>query len=171
MKMLTYGTHWLCVEPILLFTHECRPVHRSNTIVKFVDAITVIGLIATMRKLTEKGYSTRSHDALKLTCCSTSLWWDGEKEAHITSSTWMGWLSSVSPVSSSWGPTSCPGPPTSPAWSRKLTSGSSSWRCWRRTTWTFTTGQLRVSQQNLSGPIRYGSCSVSERKTLQLQIN
>lgn len=73
MKMLTRGTHWLRVEPIPLFTHECRPVCRSNPIVKFVDNITVIGLIATMRKLTEKGYSTRSHDALKLTCCSTSL--------------------------------------------------------------------------------------------------
>lgn len=143
--MLTHGTHWLCVEPIPLFTHECRPVRRSNTIVKFVDDITVIGLIATMRKLTEKGYSTRSHDALKLTCCSTSLWWEGEKEAHITSSTWMGWLSSVSPVSSSWGPTSFPG------LVKKAHSGSSSWGCWRRTTWTFTTVQLRVSQQNLSG--------------------
>lgn len=86
--MLTRGTHWLCVEPSPLFTHECRPVRRSNTVFKFVDHITVIGLIATMRKLTEKGYSTRSHDALKLTCCSTLIWWEGEKEAHITPSTW-----------------------------------------------------------------------------------
>lgn len=117
--MLTRGTPWLSVEPVPLFTHECRPVRRSNTILKFVDNIRVIGLITTMRKLTE-GYSTWSHDALKLTWCS-SLWWEGEKEAHITPATWMGWLSSVSQVSSFWGPTSwrvCSKPPTSPAWSK-----------------------------------------------------
>lgn len=55
MKMLTCGTHWLSVEPIPLFTHECRPVRRSNTIFKFVDNITVIGLIATMGSLQRRG--------------------------------------------------------------------------------------------------------------------
>uniref|UniRef100_A0A0S7EV37 RTBS n=1 Tax=Poeciliopsis prolifica TaxID=188132 RepID=A0A0S7EV37_9TELE len=28
-----------------LFTHDCRPVHGSNAIIKFADDITVIGLV------------------------------------------------------------------------------------------------------------------------------
>lgn len=131
----SHTQYWLYAEPIPLFTYDCRPVFRSSTIVKFVDNLMVTGLNATMRQLTEKGYSTQSHDAWP----SSSMWTSGRrKEAHITSSTWMEWLSSVPPAS--WGPTSrtaYPGPPTSKAWSR-------------RTTWTFIAVQLRMSQQSLS---------------------
>ena len=46
---LSTGSPQSCVlSPLLytLYTHDCTPVHHSNTIVKFADDTTVVGLIS-----------------------------------------------------------------------------------------------------------------------------
>ena len=47
--ILNMGAHQVCVlSPVLysLFTHDCTARHDSNTIIKFADDTTVVGLIA-----------------------------------------------------------------------------------------------------------------------------
>lgn len=38
----------ICAEPLLfaLYTHDCVPTHPTNTIIKFTDGTTVVGLIS-----------------------------------------------------------------------------------------------------------------------------
>ena len=46
----SYPEHWdstgLCAEPFTLFTNDCTPTHSSNTIIKFADDTTIVGLIS-----------------------------------------------------------------------------------------------------------------------------
>lgn len=38
----------MCIEPLVyaLYTHECVPSHSNNSIIKFADDMTVVGLIS-----------------------------------------------------------------------------------------------------------------------------
>ncbi len=90
-----------------LYTHGCRPVHGSNSIIKFADDTTVIGLIRDNDETAyRRRYSTWPHGALTITCSLTparqrSLLVDfrRRKEARMTPSPLTGWLLNVSPAS------------------------------------------------------------------------
>ncbi len=106
-----------------LYTHDCRPVHGSNSSSSLQMTPQWLDSSETTMRLSKgRRYSTWPHGALTVTCSLTPvrqrslLWTSGRrKKAHMTLSTLTGWLLNVSPASSSWEPTSrrtCPGPQT-----------------------------------------------------------
>ncbi len=69
---LNIGAPQGCVlSPILytLYTHDCSPIHPSNTIIKFVDDTTVVGLISDRDESAYKGEIHR----LAAWCSTNSL--------------------------------------------------------------------------------------------------
>ena len=130
---LNTGVPQGCVmSPFLyfLFTHYCRPLHGSNTIIKYADDTTVIGLI---KDNNESDFKDKV-DHLAMWCDANklllntkkrqnkSLRTSGGEVTHTLPSKSTVWQWSMCLTSNSWGPT---GQQTTPTWLRRLTSATS----------------------------------------------
>ena len=123
---------------ILRATYDCTPAHGSNTIVKFADDTTVIGLISNNNESAYREeiqhptvWCANNNFALNTKRTKELRWttW-GQMIAHTPPSVLTGQRLIVSPASSFWvstSPRTSLGPSTPPPWSRRLTSVSSSW--------------------------------------------
>jgi hypothetical protein len=120
------------LSPLLysLFTYDCVPVHCSNTIAKFTDDTTVVGLISDNDESAyREEVNTWLHGELTTTWPSMqrkprrSLWITGSLKAATTPKfSLMALRWSVCPASNCWVSTfqmTSPGPSTPQTWSKR----------------------------------------------------